>query len=538
MRAQGLLALGLAILFIAGNAAWSQEQGSAYTEVGRVHFPVSCTPAAQDLFDHGVALLHSFFWPETIKAFSAVAAADPSCVMAYWGIAISQRPNPLIGAPDYAAQHRGWDAVHKGEMIPAKTPREAAYLHAMEVLYKDYDRIEYHTRVVAYATAMEGIHQRYARDSEAAIFYALALLEAVDLSDMTLSNQRRAAAILEKAFAEQPTHPGAAHYLIHAYDYPALATTGLGAARKYSALAPASPHARHMPSHIFSMLGMWDSVIAGDTAALAAAEAYSTKNFGGAAYAAMLHSMDFLTYAYLQTAQDRQARAVLEKRRGITTWVNHLLPADMGYAAMTVRYVLERNQWSEAAALEPIKSAYPQAVAVGHFARALGAARSGRPGAAAADIAMLDTLAARLSGAGDRYWADQVDIEAIAANAWAAKSTGRTAQALDLMRRAADMEDASEKNISMENRLFPMRELLGDMLLETNQPGAALAEYEKALTRTPARFRSYFGAAKAASQTGDTVRAKRYYRKLVAMCLLSDGERPELAEARGAIISR
>jgi len=535
MKAYSIVSVGLTVLLLGANIAGAQEQGSAYKEVGKVHFAVSCTPAAQEQFDHAVALLHSFFWPETIKAFSAVAATDPTCIMAYWGIAISQRPNPLIGAPDYAAQKRGWEAVEKAKTISAKTQREADYIGAMEALYKDYDKADYHTRVVAYTKVMEQIYRRYQDDSEAPIFFALALNESADLFDKTLTNQRKAAAILERAFAKQPTHPGAAHYLIHSYDYPALAAQGLPAAIKYAALAPASPHALHMPSHVFSMLGLWPDLIMADTNSLAAAEAYSEKNFGGAAYGNILHSMDFLTYAYLQTAQDQKAKAMVEKHDGITKWVNHVLPGDMGYAAIPVRYALERSQWSEAAALQPVESQYLQAIAIGHFARALGAARSGRPAASSADIAKLDALSKALADAGNKYWAEQVNIQYGTAKAWVAKAEGRTDEAVASMRAAANLEDASEKNISMENRLFPMRELLGDMLLETGQPQAALAAYEQALTRTPARVRSYYGAAKAAEKMGDGAKAKGYYRKIVALCPAGNTERPELKEARAIL---
>lgn len=533
-----LFAIGFVVLLQGAIPLWAQEQGSAYTEVGNVHFPVSCTSAAQEQFDHGVALLHSFFWPETIKAFSAVAAADPTCSMAYWGIAVSQRPNPLIGAPPLAAQKTGWEAVEKARTIPAQTQREADYIGAVAALYKDYDTVDYATRVRGYARAMEQIYRRFPTDSEGALFYALALLESVDLSDKALANQRKAAAILEKVFAAQPTHPGAAHYLIHAYDYPALAAIGLPAARKYAGLAPASPHARHMPSHIFAMLGKWEDMIKADNSALSAAEAYSAKNFGGAAYGAILHSMDFLTYAYLQTAQDQQAAAVVEKRNSVTKWVNHPLPADMGFAAIPVRYALERGQWSEAAALQPVESQYPQAVAIGHFGRALGAARSGRPAAAAVDITKLESLRNVLSAAGDKYWAEQVEIEVRAAKAWVAKAEGRTDDALRFMRAAADLEDASEKSISMENRLFPMRELLGDLLLETGQPAAALGAYEAALTRTPARLGSYHGAAIAAEKIGDAAKAKSYYRKIAVMCRAADTARIELTDAQAALVRK
>ena len=535
MQAHSVAGAGLLAFLLGSTGSWGQEQGSAYKEVGNVHFAVSCNAAAQEQFDHAVALLHSFFWPETIKAFSAVLATDPNCTMGYWGIAISQRPNPLIGAPDLAAQKRGWDAVEKARTVPAKTARETDYVGAMETLYKDYDKVDYHARVVAYTAAMEQIHQRYPDDSEGAIFYALALNESEDLFDKTLTNQRKAAAILEKAFAEQPLHPGAAHYLIHSYDYPALAADGLPAARKYAVLAPASPHARHMPSHIFSMVGEWQDLIKADTNSLVAAEAYAEKNFGGATTAGIMHSMDFLTYAYLQTGQDQKAKAVLAKRDAVAKWANRFGPGDMGYAAIPVRYALERGQWREAAVLQPVESQYPQAVALGHFARALGSARSGQPDAAIVDIAKLGDISKKLADVGNKYWAEQVIIERDGAGAWVARAEGRTEDAVSAMRAAADLEDASEKNISMENRLFPMRELLGDMLLEMAQPAAALAAYEKALTRTPARVRSYYGAAQAAEKAGDTAKAKSYYQKLVAMCADADTARPEIEKARSVL---
>jgi tetratricopeptide (TPR) repeat protein len=451
--------------------------------------------------------------------------------MAYWGIAISQRPNPLIGAPAATAQKAGWEAVEKAKSIPAKTQRESDYLGAMEVLYKGYGEVPYATRVRAYTNAMEQIYKRYPDDAEAAIFYALALNESADLADRSLTNQRKAAAILEKAFAEQPMHPGVAHYLIHSYDYPALAQEGLPAARKYAALTPASPHARHMPSHIFSMLGEWNDLIKADNNSLAASRAYVEKNFGGKINGGILHSMDFLMYAYLQTAQDAKAMALLDQRNQMTEFLNHLLPGDMAYAAIPIRYALERGQWNEAAAIKPVDGQYKQATAMAHFARALGAARSGHPEVAKADIERLDALA---GGIDDKYWAGQVTIEYTAAKAWTAESEGRHGEAIAAMRAAADLEDASEKSISMENRLFPMRELLGDMLLANGRPQYALVEYEQGLTRAPARLRSYYGAAKAAGQAGDQAKASSYYQKIAAMC--PEGlDRPEVKEAAAAL---
>jgi hypothetical protein len=522
--------IGIATILQSGTAIGATEGGSAYKEMGAVHFAISCSAEAQAQFDHAVALLHSFFYPETVKQFTQVTETDPTCAMGYWGIAISQRPNPLAFAPSPEQQKLGWEAVTKGQALPAKTAREADWLATMATLYRDYDKTGYHDRVLLYTKAMQQLHQKYPDDSEAAILYALSLDESEDLTDKTYANQRQAIAILEKEFAAQPLHPGVAHYLIHSYDYPALAADGLPAARKYAALAPASPHATHMPSHIFSMLGDWTDLIQSDERALAAWEDYAAKNFGGATLASNLHSMDFLEYAYLQTGQDAKAKAILDKRNAITKWGNRNIPGTMGYAAVPVRYAVERGAWQEAAALAPMQTDSPAADAMVHFARAYGAARSGHPEAASPDIAKLEQLGNQLTEKKDAYWAGQVQIQFGAAKAWVAHAEGRNDEALKFMRLAADLEDKSEKHIAMENRLIPMRELLGDMLQENGDAAGALAAYEASLLKAPGRFRSYWGAAQAAEKLGDMAKAKNYYGKLVAMSVNS--ARPELAQAR------
>jgi tetratricopeptide (TPR) repeat protein len=285
-----------------------------------------------------------------------------------------------------------------------------------------------------------------------------------------------------------------------------------------------------MPSHIFSMLGDWSDLIQSDERALAAWEAYAAKNFGGATLGSNLHSMDFLEYAYLQTGQDAKAKAIVDKRNAIAKWGARQLGGMTGYAAIPVRYAIERGAWAEAAALPPMQTDFPAADAMIHFGRAYGAARSGHPEAAALDIAKLEALGNALTEKKDAYWAGQVQIEFGAAKAWVARAEGRNDEALKFMRLAADLEDKSEKHIAMENRLIPMRELLGDMLLETGDAAGALAAYETSLLKAPARFRSYWGAAQAAEKLGDIAKAKSYYGKLVAMGM--DGARPELAQAR------
>jgi hypothetical protein len=522
----------LAALMVPVASARAQHAGHAGEQFGEVHFPISCGPQAQQQFDRGVALLHSFFFPETSKAFAAMTQSEPDCAMGYWGLAMSQRPNPLIGALPPELNKRGWEMVEKAKAASIATPRERDYIAALETYYSGYDTIDHHARTVSYAKAMEQVHQRYPDDAEAAIFYALALNEATDLADKTFANQMKAGAILESVLETQPNHPGVAHYIIHTYDYPPLAERGLRAARMYADLAPSAPHALHMPSHIFSMLGMWDDLAKADTASLAVAQAYSDKNFGGAANAGILHSMDFLTYAYLQEGRDKQAAEIVERRNAIAKFVNRLLPGDTALAAIPVRFAIETGRWSQAAALRPVESEFPAAVAISYFGRGYGAARLGDAALARASLDELVRLREKLIEGRNAYWSEQVEIQRLAASAWLAHAEQNSAEAVKLMRAAADLEDRSEKHIAMENRLIPMRELLGEMLLESNEPAIALNEFEVSLQHASNRFRSFFGAAQAAQRANDSEKAKVYYQKLVALATNADGERPELAVAR------
>ena len=370
-------ALLLALTAVGASADVSHER---HEPVGKVRFEVSCAPGTQEQFDYAMALLHSFFYPETVKAFTKVAELDPTCAMAYWGVAQAYRQNPLIAGA--ALEKEAWAAVEKGLATGTKTQRERDWLAAVEVLFRDYDKVPYGERVKAYTRAMERLAAAHPEDTEAQIYYALALNESADLADTTLANQRKAGELLERLWPRLPEHPGVAHYLIHTYDYPQLAERGLPVARAYAALAPASPHAKHMPSHVFSMAGMWEDVAKADEAARAAWVEYGAKAFGGAA-TGELHSMDFLTYAYLQTARDRKAGEMVDLPNGITKIAAKRLPTYTAYAAIPVRYALERDDWAGAAALElpaiePIATEFPQALAIGHFGRALGAVRPPR----------------------------------------------------------------------------------------------------------------------------------------------------------------
>jgi hypothetical protein len=385
---------------------------------------------------------------------------------------------------------------------------------------------------------MEQVYLRYPEDPEAAIFYALALNEATDHADKTYARQLKAGAILEKVFAQQPNHPGVAHYIIHSYDFPPLAMRGLVAARAYAAIAPSAPHALHMPSHVFSMLGYWQESIPADTASLAASRAYAAANLQGAVTAGELHSMDFLTYAYLQTGQDAEAQRILEQRNAVQKFYTRFLPGDTAYAAIPVRYALERGRWADAAALPPVTSQFPAAEALGYFGRALGAARSGDLPAARQATQQLTALRDTLAQAKNAYWADQVEIQRHAAAAWVLRAEGKKEEAVALMRAAADREDATEKHIAMENRLFPMRALLGELLLDVNEPAQALQAFEASLRTAPARFRSFYGAAKAAERAGNPTVARGYYEQLIALAGHADPGRPELAEAKQTLIAK
>src|SRR5215471_7623053 len=507
-------------------------------DFGKVHFAISCSPAAQQQFDRGVAMLHSFFYPETEKAFQAIAQQEPSCAMAYWGIAISQRPNPLTAPFAPVLLKQGWDAIQKARAAGARTQRERDWIEALAVFFQDYETVDQRTRSSRYEIAMERLHHRYGTDTEAAVFHALALLEAVDLTDKKYSKQLKAAEILQRLQKTQPQHPGVVHYLIHSYDYAPIASKGLPAARRYASLAPSAPHALHMPSHIFSTLGMWEDAIQSNLAADAATRSYTASTNPSAAanpatIAARYHNLDFLTNAYLQLGQDQRAKAVVDERNSIGE-----LPAtagmtsQTGFAAIAVRYVFERSAWKEAAMLPPVNTPFKQADAIIWFARALGAARSGDVAGSKLGLSQISRLQKELVGAGDPYWAEQVGIQEKAASAWIALAENDSSQAVALMRNAADLEDRSEKHIAMENRLSPMRELLGELLLTANKAAEALREFERSLLVVPNRFRSLAGAGQAASQSGKKKLAESYFKQLLSMAANADSERPALKTAR------
>jgi len=506
--------------------------------LGEVNFPISCSPAAQQQFNRAVAMQHSFFFPETVKAFTAIAEKEPSCAMAYWGIAISQRPNPLVGPFPGDVLKRGWDAVEKARAASQKTEREIAWIEALAAYYQDYATVPQPARTANYEAAMARLSARYSGDAEVAIFYALALNEAADPADKTYARQLKAADILEKLEPKHPNHPGIPHYIIHSYDYPELAMRGVLAAARCAQLAPSAPHALHMPSHVFSTLGMWQEVIGSDRAADDATIAYTARvNPQAAAEPAKdpgrYHFLDFLTNAYLQLGQDHQVKRIVDARNSVAEYpAGFRYSGHTAFAAIPVRYAFERAAWAEAAALAIPKTPFAQAEAITWFGRAIGAARSGDLAKAKEAIDQLRILKDRLAKVNDAYWTGQVAIQEHAAGAWLALAEGRKADAIAAMQKAADLEDRSGKHVAMENRLSPMREMFGELLLEANEPGQALKEFEASLRNNPNRYRSFAGAAKAAERTGDRPQVKSYYEKLVALTSNAQTVRPDALTAR------
>jgi tetratricopeptide (TPR) repeat protein len=510
-------------------------------KLGRVNFPITCSAQAQRQFNRAVAWLHSFEYEEAEKAFAEVTGTDPRCGMGYWGIAMSNY-HSIWAPPSVAGLRKGSASVGKAKAAGARTQRERDYIAAIEVFYKDADKLDHRTRTLAYSEAMGRLYRRYPSDREAGVFYALTLIATGMMeNDEGYARQKGAARILNHVLAREPQHPGVTHYLIHSYDYPALAHLALPAARSYAKIAPASAHAQHMPSHIFTRLGLWQESIRSNLDAEAAAKAFAVRHRMSGAWDEQFHAMDYLAYAYLQGAQDKQARGVLDELYEIRKADPETFKVAYAFTAIPARYALERRRWDEAAKLTlPPGSlgAFPWqrfrwAEAHVHFARAVGAARTGDTASARQDVEKLAAIRqALVEVKGDYDWAKQVEIERQVASAWLAHAEGRSAEALRLMRAAAELDDATEKHSVTPGAILPAREQLGELLLELKQPAAALQEYETSLRRAPNRFNGLYGAARAARLAADQKRARTYYGKLLASCRRADSSRPELEEAR------
>jgi tetratricopeptide (TPR) repeat protein len=505
--------------------------------VEEVDFAASCSPAVQHPFKHAVWTLHSFWYPEALKDFTAVTEAEPDCAIGYWGIAMSHW-YPLWYPPSPVALKAGSEAVEKAMAAPTKTEREKDYIAAIAAFYRDNDKLDHRSRAVAYEKAMEQVYLKYPEDREAAVFYALALDTTALPTDKTYANQKKAAEILNKVWKEEPNHPGVVHYLIHSDDSAQFAQAGLDAAICYAKIAPDVPHALHMPSHIFTRLGMWQESIDSNRAANAAALAYVRKSLGPQGFdGETVHTMDYLEYAYLQTAQDGPAKAVVDQLISFQQSAGANLPTAYAVAAIPVRYALERRDWAAAASLSvpaigfPLER-FPWAEAMIGYARALGEARTGNIAGAEKEIAQLQSLKDKLSAAKDTYWANQVEVQRLGAAGILAHVQGDDAKAVELVRAAADLEATMDKHPATPSSVLPARELLADLLLELNQPAAALTEYKEMLRTDPNRFRSILGEARAAKQSGDMAAAHDAYQELVALSKPTGPERPELAEAK------
>jgi tetratricopeptide (TPR) repeat protein len=497
---------------------------SAAEQFGSVEFPNSCSPAVQDKLLRGIQMLHSFYYGATQRAFEDVLAEDNSCVIATWGFASILMANPLqgVGASPKDAP-RAQVAIDIGRKMGTKTERERDYLEAVAAYYEDFANRTERARQLARAKAYEALATKYPNDDEAQIFYALYLAATQVASDQSYSAWLKAAAILERQFAKHPNHPGVAHYLIHSYDAPPIAQQGMPAARLYAKIAPDAPHALHMPSHIFTRVGAW-----AESAATNRRSADVAKRGNDPDQA--LHAMDYMTYAYLQLARDDDARKISDEARTMTG-LTGVAAGPYALAAIPARIAVERGAWGEAAKLVPSPGKYPYTEAMTHLARVLGAARSGDPAAAREDIERIAALRDELRAAKNEYWANEVEVMCLASLAWVALAQKKSDEALVLMRQAADMEDKTEKNIVTPGRLLPAREQLGDMLMEVKRSSEALKEYEASQIREPNRYRSLYGAGLAASQSGDTGKAKQYFSRLVDM-VESTSSRGEIRNAR------
>ncbi len=495
----------------------------ASEKFGQVHFPTSCNPSVQPVFERGLALLHSFAYVKAATVFQEVSTKDPSCGLAQWGVAMTYF-HAIWGPPTDDEFAAGRTAAQKAAALGAPSARERDYIASIGAYYQG-DGVAHAARVVAYEKAMAGVDERNPDDHEAAIFHALAILGVAYNSppDKTYARQKEAAKILNRLLTVEPEHPGIAHYMIHSFDYPELAELALPAARAYAKIAPSAPHAQHMPSHIFTRLGMWKESIESNLASEQTAQAWLAKTQPGATAFDALHAMDYMEYAYLQTGQDAKARELVDNVAKVTSFDVPQFAAGYALAAVPARHALERRAWKEAAALTARPATfpwakYPYAKAIVHFARAVGGARAGDLETARHEVATLAEIQASLKGQKGFDWATQVEIQRREAAGWLARAEKKDAEALALMRSAVDLEDSTDKHPVTPGSILPAREQLADLLAELGQPAAALAEYETSLRSAPARLNSYYGAAQAAERAGKKQEAKAFHERLVALC--------------------
>ncbi len=526
------------VLFFAPLALCQEEHHHHHdlteAEVGSVHFSTSCQADLAASFNRAVALLHSFQYEDARRAFTAIAGQDPQCAMAQWGVAMSYY-HGMWGNGDTAA---GRIALNQTRQVaannPKTTPRESAYIDALAEIYRE-DSKDMYAHEQAFEQKMGALQAAYPQDDEAAIFHALSLAITAPKTDKTFANQRKCGEILEPIFARQPQHPGIAHYIIHCYDNPVLAEKGLGAARMYAKIAPASAHANHMPSHLFTRVGSWDESIASNikSAELAAAAEATSKN--GEARDQRLHAMDYLEYAYLQSGRVKQAKAVLDEMNALPAVSGLSLTGGYGLAAIPARYAMELKNWEQASQLQPHAGDVPWAEAITWAAIGIGNARSRnleRAGQAETKLAALRDAAAKQN---NKYWSDQVEVQRREVAAWIAEQNGKPADALQLARSAAELEESMDKAAVTPGPVTPAREMLAELLLLEHRPKDSLAEYEAVLKTSPRRFDALYGAASAAEAAGDAAAANSYFHALTEAAV--GDERPELTTARQKLLA-
>ena len=502
-------------------------------QLGTVHFPTSCVIQVQAQFERGVALLHSFWYEEAEKQFNQIIQEDPRCAMAHWGVAMSLW-HELWNHPDRKTIKKGLAEVNKAKRMHSTDDRERGYISAIDAFYSGSKGRDYHDRAIAYTKVMETNYQRHPEDREGAAFYALALLASAPDQDTTFANQKKAGAILEILFAQEPNHPGIAHYIIHSYDSPQLAEMGLAAARAYAKIAPAAPHALHMPSHIFARLGLWQDDIDSNLASIAATRKIAAMHMGGESH--QFHAMDFLEYAYLQSGREADAQRLIDEIKAMPPMKDDMYGSDFdprtySLVVFPARYSLELHRWSEAASLPLVPGANIGDNAITYWARAIGAVRSGNPAEARKDIAEIVSIRKTLVRQKKAGFIDYIDADKKEAEAWLAYAEGNRDQALKTLRTIAEKQEAEGD----EPLAIPAREMLADMLTDMNQPAQALAEYENDLKFNPNRFDGLYGAAHAAELAGKNTEANTYYAQLLKVCNGASSDRPELSKAKALV---
>jgi hypothetical protein len=506
-------------------------------QFGDVEFETSCAENVKKDFNLGVALLHSFEYEEAEKVFSKIIYSTPGCAMAYWGVAMCNYHQVWPSPPSQEELIKGNKAMAIAQSIPGKSERETDYINAMALFYKDWRVIGHHARALLFENAMEKIYDKYPSDKEAAIFYALALDGSADPADKSYKNQRKAGTILTVLYRDNPDHPGIVHYIIHSYDYPELAPLALTAARKYASLAPASAHAQHMPSHIFTRLGLWDECIQSNLVSIAAAKCYAENAGMKGHWDEELHGMDYLVYAYLQKGENKLAKQQLD----YLDTIKEVYPVNFkdayAFAAIPARYFLENKMWKEAADMDSVPNGFPWnnfpwQKAIIHFARLMGAVHTGKMNEAGIELTNLNSIYSTLVAQKDSYKAGQVMIQIKSAEAWIRFEEKKYGEALKLMRIAADMEDKTEKSPVTPGEVIPAMELLGDMLDESRQSAEALDAYEMDLKKHPNRFNGLFGAGSASEKLNNTEKAIFYYKQLIFIANSPEADRPELEHAR------